>query len=306
MTFSFHFELNWLGVTAGLLEELRAKASTLAERYGLRLVEAPVEQIKDIGQKCAYRAPIPIKLALAPPVIPDLHLRLTEASGSGQCAHYFEYAILTQKFGFVLDLEATERYPDTIEVEYAYRSKARFEYSQFVHRSGLALVQCAGREEGFLWADNRPFISAPTRGRQQSAESYAGNLTPMATKQEQARQLREELTAFCADPVALAAFYDEVTPPPPSVLLVDSVKSDVAEIGEKKAEKSDKGSETKPQKDEKKLPEKGERPPERAAEKKTDVKAASADKAEASDKTARPEPAPKAIKSEPASKDETK
>lgn len=235
-----------------MLEELRAKASALAERYGLRLVEAPVEQIKDINQKCAYRAPIPIRLALAPPVIPDLHLRLTESSGSGQCAHYFEYAILTQKFGFVLDLEATERYPDTIEVEYAYRSKARFEYSQFVHRSGLALVQCAGREDGFLWADNRPFISAPTRGRQQSAESYAGNLTPMATKQEQARMLREELEAFCADPVALAQFYEEVTPPPPSVLSPDKEK------GEK--DKTDKGDKDKGEKKPEKKPEKSDRP----------------------------------------------
>lgn len=283
-------------MTAGLLEELRAKASTLAERYGLRLVEAPVEQIKDIGQKCAYRAPIPIKLALAPPVIPDLHLRLTEASGSGQCAHYFEYAILTQKFGFVLDLEASERYPDTIEVEYAYRSKARFEYSQFVHRSGLALVQCAGREDGFLWADNRPFISAPTRGRQQSAESYAGNLTPMATKQEQARLLREELEAFCSDPVALAAFYEEVTPPPPSVLSPDKEKGEKSDRGEKKPEKSDKAGETKTEKGEKgdKMPEKGERKPEKASEKKAETKG---------DKTDRPD---KTSKAEPASKEEAK
>lgn len=211
-------------------------------------MEAPVEQIKDIGQKCAYRAPIPIRLALPPPEIPDLHLRLTEASGSGQCAHYFEYAILTQKFGFVLDLEATERYPDTIEVEYAYRSKARFEYSQFVHRSGLALVQCLGREEGFLWADNRPFISAPTRGRQQSAESYSGNLTPMATKQEQARQLRSELVAFCADPVALAAFYKEVTPPPPSAVQSKD-KEEKADKGEQ--EKTDKGEKSEKSKSEK-------------------------------------------------------
>jgi len=210
----FHLELNWLGVTAGLLDELRAKCSALAERYGLRFVEAPVEQIKDVGLKCAYRAPINIRLALAPPVIPDLHLRLTETTGSGQCINYFEHAILTQKFGFVLDVEATDRYPDSIEVEYTYRQKQRFEYSQFIHRSGLALVQCIGREAGFLWCDNRPFISAPTRGRQQSMETYSGNTSPMSTRLEQARQLREEMEAFCSDPKALAKFYADVTPSP--------------------------------------------------------------------------------------------
>lgn len=209
---AFHFELNWLGVTAGLLDEMRAKCSTLAERYGLRFVEAPVEQIKDVGLKCAYRAPIPIRLALAPPVIPDLHLRLTDA-GSGQFTQFFEFAILTQKFGFILDVEANDRYPDMIEVEYTYRQKTKFEYSQFIHKSGLALVQCIGREAGFLWGDNRPYISAPTRGRQQSMENHT-SLSPMSSRQEQARLLREEMEAFCSDPVALAKFYEEVTPKP--------------------------------------------------------------------------------------------
>lgn len=228
---SFHFELNWLGVTAGLLDEFRGKCSVLAERYGLRFVEAPVEQIMDVGQKCAYRAPVSIALALAPPVIPDLHLRLAETTGSGQATQFFEHAILMQKFGFVLDVEATDRYPDTIEVEYTYRQKARFEYSQFIHRSGLALVQCVGREAGFLWCDNRPFISAPTRGRQQSTETYSGNVSPMTARLEQARALRQEMETFCSDPVALAQFYQEVTPAPAYLGLTMSAQEDTGWSG---------------------------------------------------------------------------
>ncbi|KAK4690095.1 SEA/GATOR complex protein SEA1/DEPDC5, partial [Tremellales sp. Uapishka_1] len=208
---AFHFELNWLGVTAGLLDEIRAKCTATADKYGLRFVEAPVEQIKDIHTKCAYRAAIPIPLALAPPVIPDLHLRLTD-HGTGQAANFFEYAILTQKFGFVLDVEASDRYPDTIEVAYSYRGQAKFEYSQFCHKTGLALVQCIGGEKGFLWADNRLFISALAR----RMETYPNApLMPKMTKQEQAIALREEMTRFCADPEELRKFYEEVTPPLP-------------------------------------------------------------------------------------------
>ncbi|BEJ00902.1 hypothetical protein CcaverHIS631_0507590 [Cutaneotrichosporon cavernicola] len=211
---AFHFELNWLGVTAGLLDDLRFKCSTLAERYGLRFIEAPVEQIKDVGGKCAFRAPLQIRLALSPPIYPDLHLRLADTTGTAQCAQYFEYQILTQKFGFVLDVEASDRYPDNIDADYVYRSKTKFEYSQFVHRSGLGLVQCLGKEEGFLWVDNRPFISAPTRGRSQSVQGDQG-ISPMTSKQEQAKALRLEFMAFCADRTALLKFYDEVTPPLP-------------------------------------------------------------------------------------------
>ncbi|ODN76686.1 vacuolar membrane-associated protein IML1 [Cryptococcus amylolentus CBS 6039] len=200
---AFHFELNWLGVTAALLDELRQKLSAQADRYGLRFVETPVEQIADISKKCAFRTAIPIKLALAPPVIPDLHTRLVAvAHGTGQAENYFEYSILTRKFGFVLDVEAADRYPDNVEVVYAYRKGGvkKYTYSQFCHKTGLALVQCVGGEEGFLWSDNRLVVSAPTR-------RGVGN------RVEEARSLRRELEQFCSDKEQLAKFYKEVTPP---------------------------------------------------------------------------------------------
>jgi hypothetical protein len=225
---SFHLELNWLGVTAALLDELRAKCSAQAERHGLRFVEAPVEQIKDISLKCAYRAPHQIRLALAPPVIPDLHLRLAEQHGTGQIANFFEYAILTQRFGFVLDVEASSRYPETIEVEYGYRKNSNYEYSQFCHRTGLALVQCIGGEEGFLWADNRLYIAAPSRGR--AGETYPNAPIVRMGKSDEARALREELEAFCADKEKLAKFYEEATPP-----LVSDSRAD-GEDGETQSE----------------------------------------------------------------------
>ncbi|WVQ79131.1 hypothetical protein IAT38_001226 [Cryptococcus sp. DSM 104549] len=199
---AFHFELNWLGVTAALLEELRAKVAAQAERYGLRFVETPVEQIADLPLKCAYRTPIPILLALPPPVIPDLHLRLVAvAHGTGQAENYFEYCILTKKFGFVLDVEAANRYPDNIDVKYSYR-KSAFTYSQFCHKTGLALVQCRGGRDGFLWSDNRLVVSAAMR-------RGVGN------RVEEARALRREMEEFCGDKEALRKFYEEVLPPLP-------------------------------------------------------------------------------------------
>lgn len=187
------------------MEELRQKLSAQAERYGLRFVETPVEQIADIPKKCVYRTPIPIRLALAPPIIPDLHTRLVAvAHGTGQAENYFEYSILTKKFGFVLDVEATDRYPENIEVVYSYRKDdVKYTYSQFCHKTGLALVQCVGGEAGFLWSDNRLVVSAPTR-------KGVGN------RVDEARALRKELEDFCSDTDQLSKFYEEVLPPPPS------------------------------------------------------------------------------------------
>lgn len=207
-------------MTASLLDDLKSKCSAQAERYGLRFIEAPVEQIKDTGKKCPYRTAIPIPLALAPPFIPDLHLRLAE-HGTGNAAHFFEYAILTERFGFVLDVESPYRYPDSLDVEYSYRGQAKFEYSQFVHKSGLALVQCIGGKSGFVWCDNRPFIAAPQRRGAGGSMGSTGGEYPMApvaprmSKAEEATALRRELEDFCNDFDALKKFYEQVTPAAP-------------------------------------------------------------------------------------------
>lgn len=216
-------------MTAGLLDELRAKCAAQAERFGLRFIEAPVEQIKDITTRSAYRAPIPIPLALDPPFIPDLAARLrahTPDQSTGNIANWFEYKILTDKFGFVLDVEGRERYPETVEVDYLYRvdsaSVGGFDYSQFCHKSGLALVQCVGGVEGFLWADNRLYINSPGRGTGRngaggggggSGDNYPMAPVPRFDRREEARRMREELTLFCADKEALKRFYEEITPP---------------------------------------------------------------------------------------------
>jgi hypothetical protein len=165
-----------------------------------------------LSSKCAYRTAIPIPLAVAPPVVPDLHLRLAEM-GTGNATYFFEYAILTQKFGFILDVEASDRYPDNIEVEYSYRGQTRFEHSQFCHRSGLALVQCVGGKDGFLWSDNRLFIAAPTRrgAGVSGMESYPNKpMAPRLGKMELAQEIRRELELFCADKDKLEAFWEEV------------------------------------------------------------------------------------------------
>lgn len=116
------------------------------EKYGLRLIEAPIGQIKDVSLHNPFQAPLQIELALAPPPPHTYAHRLPEntpASG------YFESALL-RRFGFVLDQEAGNRYPNDVEIDYESRP-SYFEYSQYVHRSGVAFVQILGGNDGFLW-----------------------------------------------------------------------------------------------------------------------------------------------------------
>ncbi|KAG9101602.1 vacuolar membrane-associated protein iml1 [Ceratobasidium sp. UAMH 11750] len=206
-TTAFHFELNWLGTTARFIDDMITTWNHALKRYGLKIVEAYVDQIVDINQTNVFQSCFPIRLALEPPRIPDLAKRLPEGT---QTTQFFEYAIL-RHFGYILDISAGTHYPDSVDVFYSYRRSA-FTYSQFVHKSGLAFVQVVGGTEGFRWLTNR--LLAPT--------NHAMGAQGKSKHHTRADGVRRELARFCEDPVQLQEFYDDVVaklpplPPPPT------------------------------------------------------------------------------------------
>lgn len=190
----FHFELQWIGTTAKCIEDQLRSLNRAIEGYGLKLVEAYVTQISDIREHNPFQSCCSIPLAVAPPVIPDLDKRVPECTNPSQ---YFEYALL-QKFNFIVDIEAAENYPDTVDVVYSYR-RAPYRYSQFVHRSGVAFIQVVGGTAGFLFLTNRLL----TPGRMGTFKNKSKSPATVAD------ELRAEMVNFCMDAKGLQAFYDE-------------------------------------------------------------------------------------------------
>ncbi len=203
----FHFELQWIGTTAKCIEDQIRTLNRHIERYGLKLVEAYVTQISDIRENNPFQSCFPIRLAIAPPVVPDLEKRVPDCTNPAQ---FFEYALL-KKFNFTVDIEAAENYPDTVDVVYSYR-RAPYRYSQFVHRSGVAFIQVVGGTQGFLFLMNR--LMTPGK-----PGTYKNKLkTPTAA----ADDLSLEITAFCSDKRKLQAFYEEeVAALPPAPLAIE-------------------------------------------------------------------------------------
>jgi len=202
----FHFELQWIGTTAKCIEDQLRGLSRTVERYGLKLVEAYVTQISDIREHNPFQSCYSIPLAVAPPFIPNFEKCVPECTNPGQ---YFEYALL-QKFNFIVDIEAAENYPDTVDVVYSYR-RAPYRYSQFVHRSGVAFIQVVGGVEGFLFLINR--LMTPGR-----MGTFKNKIKSPATA---ADELRAEMASFCMDASKLQLFYDEeiaALPLPPPVV----------------------------------------------------------------------------------------
>jgi len=189
----FHFELQWIGTTARCIEEQLKAWNRLVERHGLKLVEAYVTQISDISSQNAFQSCFPIRLAVLPPSIPNTESHTPEYTPS----KYFEYALL-HKFDFIVDVEAAELYPDTVDVIYSYR-RLPYKYSQFVHKTGAAFVQVIGGSEGFLFLTNRLI------GRLAPKIESKKDSQPVSS----ADDIRERLSTFCSDADTLNAFYEE-------------------------------------------------------------------------------------------------
>ncbi|KAJ3997507.1 hypothetical protein F5050DRAFT_1394215 [Lentinula boryana] len=191
----FHFEIQWIGTTPRYIEEQLRQWSRTIEKYGLRLVEAYVAQIGDIRSRNAFQSCFPIRLAVAPPILAGIPDRLSEGSPS---TRYFEYALL-RNFGFIVDVEAADLYPENVDIIYSYW-RSPFRYSQFVHRTGVAFVQVLGRSQGFLFLTNR--LMGPGR---MGTTSKSKEHRPAV----EAERIRVELHEFCSDKRLLVKFYDE-------------------------------------------------------------------------------------------------
>ncbi|KAH8555450.1 hypothetical protein BGW37DRAFT_525517 [Umbelopsis sp. PMI_123] len=155
----YHFQLNWLGCTSQLIQDLLHTWSRQAERCGLKLVEGSVEQaFEDSENENPFQTPVPIRLAVQPPPIDLLQSKVAVPD------QFYEIA-LVRHLGFVLDVEADSKFEKAekggVEVKYSY-IKTPYPYDQYIHRSGVAFVQIRPRGEGFFWVNNRLFTNHTT------------------------------------------------------------------------------------------------------------------------------------------------
>jgi hypothetical protein len=137
----FEFQIHWLMCTARLIEKMLYTWSRTAEKCGFRLIEAPIQQAVPFADVNPFQSVISIDFAVPPPKISskDAVEVLKEIP-----AEWFERGKLDtitlellKKFDFVLDTEADSLFTN---VEYSYL-RTSFAFTQFIHRSGVAIVQ---------------------------------------------------------------------------------------------------------------------------------------------------------------------
>ncbi|KAL9089964.1 MAG: hypothetical protein Q9165_005493 [Trypethelium subeluteriae] len=263
----YHIRIDWMNVTAKLIEDTIVTWATTAERYGLRLVELPIAEACRVSETHPFRSPYIIELALQPPEPPLSHsFEVTSFTEKGKVDKFAYHKALLKHLGFVLDMESKDSFPSDVNVTYSWGTPD-YQLTQYVHKSGVAVVQitekgnflllanrlcnnraAAGKEAGkYDKADNserRPMTAAhgvdrgsPFSSPLVRAISDHPSLA-FAFKSNQrvdvtAEQLKEEIESLCYSPSRLRVFYDEALRPSasPSPGITPSLEPTIPSLG---------------------------------------------------------------------------
>ena len=163
----YHIRIDWVSVTAKLIEDAITSWAATAERYGLRLVEAPIGEACSISDIHPFRSPYIIKLALQPPEEQPATYFDTSMYGREKVPHtsrHFYHKHIMKKFNFVLDIEAAKNFPTNVDVMYSW-GKPDFKYTQYIHRSGIVLAQITN-DGDFLLLANRLYNNRTAAARE--------------------------------------------------------------------------------------------------------------------------------------------
>lgn len=157
----FHIRLEWLTATPKLLDELIGNWSRICERYGLRLIEIPWEELCTIPSMNPFHSFVEINLAINPwedPEFRDEHLFSN--------MRFYYHIELLKRCGFMLDNRASAILKDDrteeFEIRYSW-GKPEFKYAQYIHYTGAYMAEI--RENGALFlAPNNIYISRVLQG----------------------------------------------------------------------------------------------------------------------------------------------
>ncbi|RCH99926.1 vacuolar membrane-associated protein iml1, partial [Rhizopus stolonifer] len=197
----YHFQLNWLGCTAQLVQELLQNWSRQAERCGLKLVEGSVDQAyEDSENDNPFQCPVPISMAVPPPSVDELLAK----SKINVPAQFYEIA-LVRHLQFVLDVEADFNFErakeENVDLEYSY-IKEVYKYDQYIHQSGVAFVQIRPEGQGFYWVNNRLYTN-------HTPALIANRRQPSSQQLCHPDALRIKFQEHCADAEWLTEFWEK-------------------------------------------------------------------------------------------------
>jgi len=138
----YHIRIEWINVTAKFIEDTLITWTAYVEKYGLRLIELPVSEISRIADNYPFRACVQVKLASLPPPYCSRQQTSPFMLAPALEDPLYYHKLLLRKWDFILDYEAASAFDPSVPISYSWSPKGPDQqYTQFIHRSGILMVQ---------------------------------------------------------------------------------------------------------------------------------------------------------------------
>ncbi|KAK0620343.1 hypothetical protein B0T14DRAFT_567098 [Immersiella caudata] len=165
----YHIRVDWMNVTAKLIEDAVEMWAREAAPYGLRLVEVPIAEACAITDINPFRRPYTIRLAVPPPdQQPVTYYDPNSFTPQAQPGRHFYQKAILRKFDFVLDVEAASNFPSNVEITYSW-GRPDFKYTQYIHRTGVVMAEITDSGDIILLA-NRLYSNRAALAREREVQ----------------------------------------------------------------------------------------------------------------------------------------
>ncbi|KAH7130309.1 hypothetical protein B0J11DRAFT_249003 [Dendryphion nanum] len=168
----YHIRIDWMNVTAKLIEDAIVTWATSVEKFGLKLVEVPIAEASNIIDHHPFRSPYIIKLARQPPrTQPEIDWDTSHFAPHLRADPFAYHKALLRKLNFVLDMEAASAFPPDVDVSYSW-GNPDYKYTQFIHRTGVLLAQITPSGDLLLLANRLAHNRAKDNSKFRPTDPY--------------------------------------------------------------------------------------------------------------------------------------
>ncbi|CAG62336.1 uncharacterized protein GVI51_M00253 [Nakaseomyces glabratus] len=155
----FHIRLEWLTTTPKLIDNMLGNWARICEKYGLKLIEIPWNELCTIPSVDPFHTFVQLHLVINPWEDPEFNDPELFA-----VSKFYYHIHLLKMSGFLLDNRASrffQRDDADFEIMYSW-GKPQFKYAQYIHTTGAYIAEM--RENGNIFlAPNNVYMSRVNR-----------------------------------------------------------------------------------------------------------------------------------------------
>lgn len=151
----FHIRLEWLTTTPKLVDDLINNWTRLCERFGLKLVEVPWNELCSLPETNPFHSFVTVKLAIDPWVTPEFH-----DPDLFSYQKFYYHIFLLEFSGFLLDNRASKIFQNqdlNYDIIYSW-GKPVFKFPQYIHSTGAYIAEVCDNGDIML-APNNIYLS---------------------------------------------------------------------------------------------------------------------------------------------------